>query len=542
MMKKFTLLLVLFFGLVASSNAQFLENFDADTNIPAGWTVINQGGLNTWDIGAPNGFPGPPAHSGTNVARISYNSTAHDDYLITPEITTVSGVNDRITFWVRNGNTTFYNDHYEVRLSTTDASSSSNFSVILVPDTPSPADWSKVIVDLTPYVGQPIYIAFRALSTDELYLFIDDVENDTAPAGPPNCDAVLTTPTDGATDANIFGNITWSAATGDPTGYNLTVGTTPGGNDVLATTDVANVTTYNVGSLQFETMYYVSIVPYSSNGNATGCTEYSFTTIPAPEPGNLCQNPIEVTLPYETTDDTANYSDIYYEGAPGSSCGSTSGYLNGNDVVYAYTATVYGSINVNITNVGTYTGLFAYASCSSIGSSCIGGAVNGFAGGPLSLMEFPVVTGETYYFVISTWASPQTTAYTLSIVENTCTNATATYTVVSDCANGEQFLVDVDVTSLGTATSLTVTDDQGSAPQTVSATGVVQFGPYQNATPVVFTVSNDQDSNCVITSPSTTQAVCPPANDLCSGAIDLGLETSPLDGTTVGANNNNTPT
>lgn len=531
-MKKITLLIAFFFGIIATGSAQFLENFDASTTIPAGWSVINQGGANTWNIGAPQGFPAPPAISGTKVARISYNATAHDDYLITPQITPTAGVSDRLTFWAKNYGPT-YHEHYEVLISTTDASASANFSTVLQPDTAAPDAWGKSIIDLTPYNGQPIYIAFRAVSANQFYLCFDDIANDTTPAGPPNCDAALTSPLDGATNTAVTGLLTWSGATGDPTGYNLKVGTTPGGSNVLATTDVGNVTSYNVGSLLYSTTYYVSIVPYSTNGTATGCTENSFTTKAAPGPGNLCENPIVVTLPYTTSDDTTNYEDLNYEGSPGASgCGSTYNYLNGNDVVYAYTATSDTSINVKLTTTGTYVGLFAYTSCSAIGTGCVAGAVNGFAGGPINLLEFPVVTGTTYYFVISTWADPQTAPYTLNIVENTCTNATATFTVVSDCLVGPQFYVDVNITDLGTATSLTVSDDQSSPTQNVSATGIVVFGPYPNATPVIFTITNDQDANCVVTSPAKTQASCPPANDDIAAPTELILDL----GTACGAN------
>ena len=76
---------------------------------------------------------------------------------------------------------------------------------------------------------------------------------------------------------------------------------------------------------------------------------------------------------------------------------------------------------------------------------------------------------QTVYFVVDGY-SGQSGTFTLEWSVVACANATATYTVVSDCANGEQFLVDVNVTDLGSATSITVSDDQGSAPQTVTTT------------------------------------------------------------------------
>ncbi|HMI07566.1 MAG TPA: T9SS type A sorting domain-containing protein [Flavobacterium sp.] len=256
---------------------------------------------------------------------------------------------------------------------------------------------------------------------------------------------------------------------------------------------------------------------------------------------SLCENAVSVSLPFSTTDDTANYGDNYV-GSPGSSgCGTPSNYLNGNDVVYAYTATFDGSINVLLSTNAIYVGLFAYANCADIGQNCLAGIVNDAMGGPLSIEAFPVVNGMTYYFVISTWALPQTAAYSLNILENTCINATATYTVVSECSVTEQFFVAVAIGSLGSAFSLTVSDDQGSDTQSVSDPGVVTFGPYPNATPVIFTVANDQDPNCFLTSAPQTQFICAPVNNFCDHAIDLSLETSPLNGTTIGATNQNNP-
>ena len=293
--------------------------------------------------------------------------------------------------------------------------------------------------------------------------------------------------------------------------------------------DVLNVTTYDIpGLLAQGQQYFVKITPYNTIGNAINCSEYSFETTTY-EPGNLCENAIAITtLPYTTTDNTENYADVYYEGTPGaSSCGSTNSYLNGNDVVYSYTATADASIKIVLTpeEDNTYSGFFIYDSCANIGVECSGGVANsGFA--PREISEFPVQSGQTYYFVISTWASPQTVSYQLDITENTCTSATAAYSIISDCADGnEQFSVQVNVTDLGTATSLSVFDDTGNPSQALTQVGTLTFGPYDNGTPVIITVANDQDSECEITSAILIQNACPPANDECANAQEVTVNT-----------------
>ena len=92
----------------------------------------------------------------------------------------------------------------------------------------------------------------------------------------------------------------------------------------------------------------------------------------------------------------------------------------------------------------------------------------------------------------------------------TCTNPTATYTVVDDCATSGGFLVDVNIADFGSATSVTVSDNQGSADQGLSMAGMVQFGPFANGTDVTISIQNDQDANCIVNSGALTQSNCPP--------------------------------
>ena len=365
-----------------------------------------------------------------------------------------------------------------------------------------------------------------------------------SPAPAPNCAEAPTVPADMATDVALPGglvNLSWTAPTSGPapTDYEVFFGDTSGSLTsigLIGSTD----TDVDVTGLDFSTTYYWSVVPLNDITPAAGpCAEWSFTTA-APPAGYDCTNPIVVgALPYNTTDDTAGYGDVY-SGSPGTDCGSTSSYLNGNDVVYSYTATSDTSLNVTLSGVGNYTGLFVYSDCADIGTTCANGAVNGSSGDDINLDSVAVTNGATYYFVISTWPSPQTTAYTLDIVENTCTNATVNYLAVSNCdVVADTFNVEVDITDMGSATDITVSDDQGSANQTTMTATTLTFGPYANGTDVVITVADDNDANCTQTSPTLTQVACPPVNDNCVDAIELTpgavFTDNPVIGTNLGA-------
>ena len=329
-------------------------------------------------------------------------------------------------------------------------------------------------------------------------------------------------------------DITWTAG-GAETDWTYEYGVSPytqgggGTSGTVMTTPSLSLTGLTPGET-----YDIYVQTNCGVGNDSPYVTTSWTQ---PVVGATCETAIDVAaLPYNTSDDTANYGDNYSGSAGATGCGTTSNYLNGDDVVYAYTATADATINIAMSAIGsTYSGLFVYTDCANIGTECVAGFGNGFSTDDYNL-EVSVTNGTTYYIVISTWATPQSTTYTLDITENTCVNAEATYTVVEDCAN-TQFSVDVDVTSLGTATSVTISDDQGSADQQVSATGIVSFGPYASGTTVNYSILNDQDASCEIM--ESVSYNCPPMNDECLNATALTpgavFADNPVDGTVAGA-------
>ena len=93
----------------------------------------------------------------------------------------------------------------------------------------------------------------------------------------PECSS-LSNPADGAINVNTASNIAWNYAP-MATGYRLSVGTTPGGVDLLNDQDLGN-TLFYTPAVEFppSTVIYIRVVPYNENGNAIACIEESFTT------------------------------------------------------------------------------------------------------------------------------------------------------------------------------------------------------------------------------------------------------------------------
>ena len=273
-MKKITLLFLLL-TLSFSIHAQFTEGFES--GIPDDWTVINNGGANGW---VQNTAPNGGALEGDAVASITYNSSAHDDYLITPAIAVSVGVNESLAFNVKSRSASFL-EAYEVLLSTTDTSEAA-FSVVLQASSDAPNAWTKIVFDLSAYDGQTVYVAVRATDTDRYALYVDDVYSGIEVAVP-EC-ATAPSPAIAATDVQINTatasvNIAWEApASGPaPTGYEVFWGETSG-----SLTSIGNTaeTSANITNVNYNTTYYWMVVPSNAGGSAEGCAEWSFTTDP----------------------------------------------------------------------------------------------------------------------------------------------------------------------------------------------------------------------------------------------------------------------
>ncbi|MCF6294368.1 MAG: gliding motility-associated C-terminal domain-containing protein [Flavobacteriaceae bacterium] len=153
-------------------------------------------------------------------------------------------------------------------------------------------------------------------------------------------------------------------------------------------------------------------------------------------------------------------------------------------------------------------------------------------GGDLAGLTFDS-TGDSLFLEVDSdgsisCASGSRTEWDFTVFCATCVNPQATYQVIDDCNNGDQFLIDVNITSLGDATSLTISDNQGSTPVQTTTTGITQFGPYPFLTDIIITISNDQDVNCVINSSAIQLLACPPDNDNCVNATIAGVNDNAL--------------
>ena len=89
----------------------------------------------------------------------------------------------------------------------------------------------------------------------------------------------------------------------------------------------------------------------------------------------------------------------------------------------------------------------------------------------------------------------------------TCTSPSASYVVIENCSN-DQYTVQVDITALGTATTVDISDSQAVDSESGVGIGSYIMGPYTEGTSVVISVEDAASSSCTISSSTLTDA-CP---------------------------------
>jgi len=204
------------------------------------------------------------------------------------------------------------------------------------------------------------------------------------------------------------------------------------------------------------------------------------------------------------------------------------------DVWFSFVAPTSGTVDVSVAattmtsvNFANYSGV-----CGALTS--LGCSSNLTAPGTQSLTG--LIAGDIYYVQVWSNASEQG-AFDITLTDPGFCLPVVTFDKNYDCLSGT-FNVTATISSLASASSVTVTDDQGSSAQTVFAADTLTFGPYTFGTSVVLTATNDQSTGCTVVSASQTVLACPPTNDECATAITLScgdvLTAQTTDGATGG--------
>lgn len=187
-------------------------------------------------------------------------------------------------------------------------------------------------------------------------------------------------------------------------------------------------------------------------------------------------------------------------------------YGNNDTTTYVFTSSDGSSLVFTVNSGEVESGWDELIVYDSDGTTDLNAATPYGAGGDVSGITYQS-TGDTISFTIQSDGSVNCgssgfTPIDVTVSCATCTNPTANYSVVSNCSVGPEFFIDTDITNLGSASSLTIQDNQGNSQSGISTTGIVQLGPYSNGTSVIISILNDDDVNCSISSSPLTQDIC----------------------------------
>lgn len=374
-MKKLLLSCMLSLGIGASAQILVNESFEGST-LPSGWTSTNGAGttLSTGGYGSNAGT----ACAGTKaVYKNIYDTVPSWNMVYSSTASNATALNYSFKYLAKGYNTT---------TAIIDGTVAADYSVdngatwvtLLAPLAISGS--VNTIIPCTVVSGTipagtiPAGASFKfrlkstAVGTADFYMGFDDVQLTQSIISPPPC-TTISSPANAATGVSVTPTITWAAGTGGTNGYDLYLGTTPGGNNIINGLNVGNVTSYSItaaNALSYSTQYYATIVPKNSIGSATGCNESTFTTttVPCPTVSAPAASAINVSLTPTITWSAVN-SATGYKLRIGTTAGA-SDVMNDYDMgnVTSYTLTT------PLTNATTYYYTVKSYTATSLSVSC----------------------------------------------------------------------------------------------------------------------------------------------------------------------------
>ena len=154
----------------ATNGVPLSEGFESETFPPEGWTKKRVKGSNEWTRITFN------TPIGTACAKVNYgNNSGTENWLITPRM--FPAVGDSLTFCMKTERKYTSNPTVvHVKVSTADAAIS-NFATtaFTLRGNDFSTTWTRYKVDLSPYAGSMVYVAFQVLDTNGLNVLLDDI-------------------------------------------------------------------------------------------------------------------------------------------------------------------------------------------------------------------------------------------------------------------------------------------------------------------------------------------------------------------------------
>jgi hypothetical protein len=189
-------------------------------------------------------------------------------------------------------------------------------------------------------------------------------------------------------------------------------------------TNIAGATSSTANVMVNATTYYRCILSCNTSTAASSPATASLAVISGG--CGICGTINSVTIPYTATGQTTcgQGNDVTSTNVS-AICGSAS-YYGGEDAVYTFTPSMSGSLGIDLTSSGSWTGLMLYQGCPVSGGTCVGSSQTSVGSKSLCVN---VTAGQAYYLIIDSWPSPTCNPYDISIYQ--CTGAPTSGTAVA---------------------------------------------------------------------------------------------------------------
>ena len=403
-MKKILLTCLMILGISATAQITVSESFEG-TTLPSGWTSTTSTGSAT---SPAYGTLSGTACAGTKAATKNMWTSATSWYLVYSSAVSNAAALDYSFKYLAKGYSTTgsisgsVSADYSIDNGVTWTEILPAVTLSSPNATPIPCTTvSGTIPAGTITSGASFKFRIKTLQTGsgDYYMGYDDVKLTQASTTPPACGSI-TAPANAATAVSVSPTFTWASVAG-ANGYKLKIGTTTGASDVLNNVNVGNVTSYNyAGPLNFNTTYYATLTPTNAIGDASGCTEISFTTgtitcpvvsAPAAAGTNVSQTP---TFTWASVPGATGYKISL-----GSATGGTD-ILNNVDVGNVTTYTLSTALALNTKyyyTVNSYSASSSSASCTerNFTTAAVAPPSNDSCSGALVASAFPYSYAQT---------------------------------------------------------------------------------------------------------------------------------------------------
>lgn len=518
--------------------APYTETFE-DMTTPECWSVLNSTNQAAWNFNT--GVLGVNDHTTSGLTNYAWvdgaNNEAGEEAVLTSPMIDISALTiPSLDFYTYS-----YNDaDTAVNEITVEFYDGTNWNTLLTQTSLLGDNWHRFVFDLSTYtISGDVQFRFKvtgsnAGNTSNHPVLFDDIMVDEMP------NACL------APEEVMFSNyqldavdVTWLDFN-DPQIGQWTIEYGPQGfTQGTGTTETVTSLPYTITGLTSGVKYDLYI---QGECSATSSTDWVMVPFAPLVEGATCEVAIDIpSLPYTFTGNTEDYQN-HYKGVPGNNCGTSVGYLDGNEVVYTFTATTTELVDFSLSNLdGYYASLFVYEACADIGTNCVAGITAGPSQNDIRIEEFEVQAGQEYYVVVSSWLNP-TVGFTLDIIPFDC----ATFEAPEGEANQEfttgQTIADLIVeTTRESNVTLNWYASDGVTPITDTTTLVDGETYYVSQTYIgcegaqlAITVSEIDCSTLAITNTFDASVNCAGVMELSATASGTGSETYWYDAPTGG--------